>query len=42
VNIDGETIDEETKRKIIDLRNQHKNKIREIVEVAQIVGILLN
>ena len=27
-------IDEETKRKIIDLRNQHKKKIREIVEVV--------
>jgi hypothetical protein len=24
-------IDEETRRKIIDLRNQHKKKIREIV-----------
>jgi len=36
-------IDEETKRKITDLRNQHKKKIREIVsEVAQIVGILPN
>ena len=35
-------IDEETKRKIIDLRNQHKKKkIREIVsEVAQIVEIV--
>ena len=27
-------IDEETKRKIIDLRNQHKKKIREIVEIV--------
>ena len=27
-------IDEETKRKIIDLRNQHKKKIHEIVEVV--------
>ena len=27
-------IDEETKRKIIDLCNQHKKKIREIVEVV--------
>jgi hypothetical protein len=27
-------IDEETKRKIIDLRNLHKKKIREIVEVV--------
>jgi len=34
-------IDEKTKRKIIDLRNQHKKKIREIVsEVAQIVEIV--
>jgi hypothetical protein len=42
VNIDEETIDEETKRKIIDLCNQHKKKkIREIVsEVAQIVEIV--
>ena len=27
-------IDEETKRKIIDLRSQHKKKIREIVEIV--------
>jgi fructose-1,6-bisphosphatase/sedoheptulose 1,7-bisphosphatase-like protein len=27
-------IDEETKRKIIDLRNQHKKNIREIVEAV--------
>jgi hypothetical protein len=27
-------IDEDTKRKIIDLRNQHKKKIREIAEVV--------
>ena len=27
-------IDEETKSKIIDLRDQHKKKIREIVEVV--------
>ena len=31
-------IDEETKRKIIDLRSQHKKKIREIVEIVEIVG----
>jgi hypothetical protein len=33
MNIDG------IKRKIIDLRNQHKKKIREIVEIVEIVEV---